>query len=104
MNIFGAGGGHVHPASAICLGQVVFGWYRNRAIQDAAHGGPHPWDNLAHEFGMTREEFERYVGEHDYPYEWEDMHEVERWKEDNDPLIQMNKRMAEKYGYEYHPR
>jgi len=52
----------------------------------------------------VREEFERYVGEHNYPYEWEDMHEVERWKEDNDPLIQMNKRMAEKYGYDYHPR
>jgi hypothetical protein len=98
-NIFGASDGHVHPASVICLGRVVFGWYRDRAIKEAIQSGRHPWDVYAEEFGMTRQEWEEYVYSHDYPHEWEDMHELERWKEEHDPMTQLNKIMKAKYGY-----
>lgn len=99
FNLFGASGGHVHPASAICLGQVVYGWYLNRAVREAADTGAHPWDILARDFGMTREEFEEYVYDHDYPYQWQDMHELNEWKEAHDPMVEFAKLVGGgKYG------
>jgi hypothetical protein len=97
MNIYGASGGHVHPASAICLGQVVYGWYLNAAVKEAAQTGEHPWSILARDFGMTREEFEEYVYAHDYPYQWGDMHEVQQWKEDHDPAVQLTRLIMSHY-------
>lgn len=97
-NLYGASDGHVHPASAICLGRVVFAWYANRALQEDVTGR-HPWDILADEFGMTREEYEQYVYDHDYSYQWEDMHELQEWKDAHDPMVQLNKLMGEKYGW-----
>ena len=97
-NLYGASGGHVHPASAICLGQVFFDWRVRDAMQQNA-GRDHPWDVMAEEFGMTREEWEEYVYDHDYPYQWEDVHEVEAWKEAHDPMVQLYKMMGAKYGF-----
>jgi hypothetical protein len=91
MNLYGASGGHVHPASAICLGQVVYGWYLNAAVKEAARTGEHPWSILARDFGMTREEFEAYVYAHDYSYEWGDTHELQEWQEDHDPAVQLTR-------------
>lgn len=101
MNIFGASGGHVHGASAICLGQVVYHWYFQKALKEAVEGGGNINDILARDFGMTPEEFEIYKGAHDYPYQWEDMHELQQWKDEHDPLIQLTNMIGAKYGYHH---
>lgn len=96
-NIYGATGGHVPWTGMYSLGSVAWEWM----YQDSRAHYPdmHPWDAMARELGITREEFEayRWADGHDYTNDWADMTEYQRWRDENDPAKQLADLIMEKY-------
>lgn len=96
-NIYGATGGHVPWTGMYSFGSVAWQWMSRDAR--AHHPDMHPWDAMALELGITREEFDayRWARGHDYTNDWQDMTEYQRWRDEHDPMQQLTDLIMEKY-------